>query len=389
MSITVLIGDVATIQRYSIDPRNHPETSFDLYSILGFDNNRKPQRLTGSEIGSRKIVLPRQGVLFSRINPRINRVWTFSGSSLVKRISSTEFVCLVPDEGRLELEYLGWRLRVHQIVNELPAAAAAATKSRQRIQPKALLHLPICLPSLREQRRIVTILNRADKIESLRSRATERQAEFAAALFSKVFGNPKQIAARFPIRLLREVSDIRSGVTKGRKIDPKNSVRVPYLRVANVQDGFLNLAEVKTIEIRRGEEHKYALTPGDLVMTEGGGLDTLGRAAIWNGELDYCSHQNHVFRVRPNRELVLTDYLRDVAGSEYGKAYFLSVAKGTTIANINKTQLGDFPVPIPPLELQSRYGHLVAKARHISARSETATNRSRMLSRSLMAALLK
>ena len=48
-----------------------------------------------------------------------------------------------------------------------------------------------------------------------------------------------------------------------------------------MQDGFLDLGEVKTIEIRSGEEEKYALAVGDLVMTEGGDIDKLGRAAIW------------------------------------------------------------------------------------------------------------
>src|SRR5690606_25975648 len=76
--------------------------------------------------------------------------------------------------------------------------------------------------------------------------------------------------------------------------------------------------------------NRYALRPGDLVMTEGGDPDKLGRAAIWQSELPYCAHQNHVFRVRADEEHVSPLYLREVAGSAYGKGYFLSVAKQTT-----------------------------------------------------------
>ena len=164
---------------------------------------------------------------------------------------------------------------------------------------------------------------------------------------------------------------------------------MPYLRVANVQDGFLDLAEMKTIAIRRYEKAKYALAIGDLVMTEGGDIDKPGRAAIWRGELDHCAHQNHVYRVRPNRDLVLTDYLRDLAGSEYGKAYFLSVAKRTTgIASMNKTQLGGLPVPLPPLDLQTRYACLANRVRSTVSRSEVARVRATTLASSLMTALL-
>ena len=185
------------------------------------------------------------------------------------------------------------------------------------------------------------------------------------------------------------MTEIASGATKGRKIAPEERIEVPYLRVANVQDGFLDLAEVKTIAIRRHEKAKYALATGDLVMTEGGDIDKLGRAAIWRGELDYCAHQNHVYRVRPNRELVLTDYLRDLAGSEYGKAYFLSVAKRTTgIASMNKTQLGGLPVPLPPIDLQTRYACLANRVRSTVSRSEVARVRSATLTSSLMTALL-
>ncbi len=124
-------------------------------------------------------------------------------------------------------------------------------------------------------------------------------------------------------------------------------------------------------------------------MTEGGDQDKLGRAAVWNGELPYYAHQNHVFLVRPRIQVVLTDFLRDVAGSRYGKEYFLSIAKRTTgIASINKTQLGGLPVPVPPLELQRRYAETVEAAGTAARVGESSAEPSLDLSASLMAHLL-
>ena len=306
---------------------------------------------SGSRIGSQRSTTFRfdeRHVLYGKLRPYLNKVATpvFAGKC------STELVPLLPKRG-IDREFVAYLLR-RQTTVEYAMASVTGTRM-PRTDMKALMSLPVPLPPLDEQRRIADILNRAAKIERLRKRTQERLRAFISALFVTMFGDHEQIGTKFPCMPLREAAAIASGATKGRRISPKHAIEVPYLRVANVQDGFLNLHEIKTITIRRGEERKYALEPGDLIMTEGGDSDKLGRAAVWNDELPYCAHQNHVFRVRPDREIVLTDYLRDVARSIYGKAYFLSVAKRTTgIACINKTQLGSFPVPIPPIELQNR-----------------------------------
>lgn len=149
-------------------------------------------------------------------------------------------------------------------------------------------------------------------------------------------------------RPLHEVADVRTGVAKGKTglIDP---VELPYLRVANVQDSFINLSEVKTIEVERHQIDRYSLKAGDILMTEGGDFDKLGRGAVWNGTLDPCLHQNHVFAVRAKRELVNPLFLSALSGSEYGRTYFLSCAKrSTNLASINSSQLKAFPVLLPP-----------------------------------------
>ena len=257
------------------------------------------------------------------------------------------------------------------------------------LNKRKVQEIKIPLPTLEEQRRIVGILNRAAKIERLRAQAAETLREFVPALFVKMFGDQDQIGVKFRCLPLRETAVIVSGATKGRKINPADAIEVPYLRVANVQDGFLNLSEIKTLTIRRGEERKFALAPGDLVMTEGGDPDKLGRAAVWNGELVYCAHQNHVFRVRPHTEVVLTDYLREIVGSAYGKAYFISVAKRTTgIASINKSQLGDFPVPVPPVSRQALYAATIQRFREIALAGSFAATSSAALTASLMNRLL-
>ncbi|HEB56484.1 MAG TPA: restriction endonuclease subunit S [Gammaproteobacteria bacterium] len=153
---------------------------------------------------------------------------------------------------------------------------------------------------------------------------------------------------------LCDVADVRTGIAKGKK-DLKDPVSVPYLRVANVQDGHLDLTVIKNIYVEPHQIERYRLKDGDVLMTEGGDFDKLGRGDVWKGQIDPCLHQNHVFCVRPNQKIILPYFLSSLSGSSYGKFYFLSCAKkSTNLASINSTQLKEFPVLVPPISEQRK-----------------------------------
>lgn len=147
---------------------------------------------------------------------------------------------------------------------------------------------------------------------------------------------------------LDECCMVQTGIAKGRKIESTDAIELPYLRVANVQDGHLDLTEMKTIRLRAGEKERYSLQNGDVVLTEGGDFDKLGRGFVWEGQIPDCVHQNHVFAVRADPSRLIPHYLAYLIQSPYGKAYFLKVAhKTTNLACINTTKLKGFPVAIP------------------------------------------
>tara|TARA_R110002072_G_scaffold302996_1_gene490926 strand:+ start:42059 stop:43381 length:1323 start_codon:yes stop_codon:yes gene_type:complete len=174
---------------------------------------------------------------------------------------------------------------------------------------------------------------------------------------------------------LREYADVSGGITLGRKLDEKLTVQLPYLRVANVQDGYLDLTEMKTVPVLKSEIDRYLLQPGDVVMTEGGDFDKLGRGTVWDGQITPCLHQNHVFRVRPHSEALNSAFLSHLTGSAYGRHYFLMCAKQTTnLASINATQVKSFPLIRPTPEEQGMIveriaaidGKIGIEKRHVS-----------------------
>lgn len=151
------------------------------------------------------------------------------------------------------------------------------------------------------------------------------------------------------------VTDLASGVTKGRSLVGRKTTSLPYLRVANVQAGFLDLKVIKTIDVPNDEiDEGLLLRGGDVLLTEGGDWDKLGRSAIWNGEVSPCTHQNHVFRARPVGGMN-SRWISMFTNSPDGRTYFQSCAKRTTnLASINMTQLRACPVPVPPAAEQHR-----------------------------------
>ena len=187
-----------------------------------------------------------------------------------------------------------------------------------------------------------------------------------------------------------EVSTVGSGVTLGKDVAGKRTVELPYLRVANVQDGQLDLTTVKTVRVPVGEVPRFRLEPGDVLMTEGGDIDKLGRGTIWEGQIPDCLHQNHVFRIRAKREVLEPAFYALIVESDFAKRYFSRVAKRTTnLASTNKTQVCAFRFPLPPtIGEQRQIVNIMAQARALSLALAMKEAGLRKLKRSLIHDLL-
>ncbi len=158
---------------------------------------------------------------------------------------------------------------------------------------------------------------------------------------------------------LEELAEVRSGVTLSQKVI-LDGVELPYLRVANVQDGKIDLTEIKNVTVEKNKVERFLLKKGDILLTEGGDFDKLGRGAVWQGEIEPCLHQNHVFAVRIKGKL-LPEFFAALTRTHHGRTYFLSCAKrSTNLASINSSQLKRFPVILPPLAEQKKIAEILS-----------------------------
>ena len=150
------------------------------------------------------------------------------------------------------------------------------------------------------------------------------------------------------------LAQIGSGMSVSKDRSIGDPVEVPYLRVANVQRGKLDLKQMKTMRIEKGQLPQLALRKGDVLFNEGGDRDKLGRGWIWEGQIDCCITQNHVFRASPYVESETHSKFISHWGNTFGQEYFNTEGKQTTnLASINKAVLSAFPVPFPPIGEQA------------------------------------
>ncbi len=162
------------------------------------------------------------------------------------------------------------------------------------------------------------------------------------------------IPAHWGISRLKFYSKIQSGITLGKNYPPENLVEVPYLRVANVQFGYFKLDEVATIRIPRGEVGRYLLEDKDILVTEGGDIDKLGRGTIWKSAISPCIHQNHIFAIRIDFDKFSHEFVSNYLGCDSSRKHFIATAtKTTNLASTNRTHLGNLYIPVPSLSEQA------------------------------------
>ena len=149
---------------------------------------------------------------------------------------------------------------------------------------------------------------------------------------------------------LKRCAKVRSGITLGKKYPSgTHLIDVPYLRVANVQNGHVVLDSVTTLKVTPEEAQQFQLPEGCVLMTEGGDRDKLGRGCVWNGEIAKCIHQNHIFAVTVNDDVLYNKWLEFVSASDVGRIYFdLTAIRTTNLACTNASKVMALPVPLPP-----------------------------------------
>src|SRR5699024_4714297 len=287
-------------------------------------------------------------------------------------VSPAYFVCR--PTSKTFPRYLHYLLRSNVYLAELTRISKWMPPSQFDIPWEQLKNLPIIVPPIEEQRRIADFLD-AEVMRIVRltdARRSQLQAfeERELSLISERFipGSVNRASGEFPWPWLPRISEcaplvrlgylcqVQGGVTVDASRDPSDAdVTRPYLLVANGMPGRLELDSVNDITVTDTVAYRRTLQPGDVLMTEGGDIDKLGRGTVWSGELPGALHQNHVFALRPDPERLDAEYLALLTRSLHGRCYFEATGvKSTNLASTSSSKVKSFPIPFVSLEEQRK-----------------------------------
>ncbi len=394
----------------TVDPKRQPASSFTYVDISSIDSSNQtivsPKFLSGHEAPSRargsgsvRQLLREGDTVFSTVRTYLRNIG-YVDSGLDGSVGSTGFSVLRGADG-IDPRYLYYHSRTNTFVDGLSAVMRGT--SYPAVVNSQVREMPIPIAPKAEQERIVAAIeeqfSRLDAgvaaLERLRhnlkrmrgavlqaaltgclikqdpsdgdadtliSEALDARAEHvgptarsrsAPSAFARN-GLPP-IPASWRWTSLDSLAEIVGGITKdAKKQASADLVEVPYLRVANVQRGHLNLEHLATIKTTTDQIRSLSLQCGDVLFNEGGDRDKLGRGWVWEGQIDPCIHQNHVFRARLYAPMLDPRWV-SWHGNTFGQQWFNDGGKQTTnLASLSKTTLRSFPVPVPPLQEQQR-----------------------------------
>ncbi len=344
------LSDLGTEVRGSARPVQSQK--YEVYSVPAFPTGQ-PEILDGSEIGSiKRPVLPGD-VLICKINPRINRVWLVKEASHgLKQIASTEWLVLrVPEPDRAPLvEYLTWYLRGPTFRDWIKLNVEGATGSHTRAKSPIVLRQIVPIPPPAEQRRIVSAIDehfsRLDAAEAALRASRARNSRLRRALLARLGAGMKPIA-------LGDVSiEARYGTSIRCSYDGPGW---PVLRIPNIQNGHIDMHDMKYASEPNTDLKPYQIERGDLLFVRtNGSRDLIGRVAVVDTD-DRLAFASYLIRVRPDQRRLDARFAALALASPQCREQ-IETKTATTAGqyNLNLRSIATLAIPLPPIEEQRR-----------------------------------
>jgi len=326
---TVALREVADIERNSVKPENIASGT----RYLGLEHVESGGRIISSEtvangeLASSKFSFGPRHILYGKLRPYLAKIALpeFNG------VCSTDILPVLPSE-RIERNYLAHFLRQSSMVDYANSLSTGA--NLPRLSPKALAEFPIPLPPLEEQKRIAGILDQADALRRLRTRALDKLNTLGQAIFHEMFG--EALRGDF-LAFGHVVEEFRYGTS-----NKSGDGGVPTLRIPNVIGGGIDTQEIKTVEVTVAELERLRLRDGDVLFVRtNGNPDYVGRCAAFR-EADVAEYDTQ-------NDWIFASYLIRARLSEqvnpiFAKTYFASRLGRMAVRERSKTSAGQFNI---------------------------------------------
>jgi type I restriction enzyme S subunit len=363
----VSLSQAAEHKKVTLNPQSHPAEMFDYYSIPAYQVSYKPALERGCEIRSQKLVVESGMVLFGKLNPRVPKIWPVTSTSTRRKIASTEFIPLVPIDGRTTSEFLYYLAWSDYVLPKSRELVSGSTPSRQRVDVGAFLRIPIPLPPLPEQRRIAHVLSTIQRAIAAQDDLIAAARELKRSLMQRLFTygpgvEPAptketeigEMPEHWEVVRLRDVAEKpQYGYTQSANEEP---VGPKFLRITDITERGVNWAVVPYCECDQDKLEKYRLERDDILFARTGA--TTGKSYIIK-DCPEAVFASYLIRVKVQDE-VLPNY---VYGYFNSTGYWRQITRsksGSAQAGVNATRLSNLLIPIALADEQQQIARLLS-----------------------------
>jgi len=317
---------------------------------IGF-NDGKIQLRSGSETNTGMILVRPGDLLVSGINAAKGAIAIYGEENTEPIAATIHYGAYTPNKSRVDVNYLWWLLRSNTFRDLLLRYVPGGIKTE--LKAKRLLPIPVPLPSLDEQRRIVAkiedLIWKVDEAIALRKLILNDLNSLFGAQLEQLF---QHLAKSFGSVPLLDVVDPHRGISYGvvlTGLDFENGI--PTLRAGDLQRFRVALDSVKRIDPNIEAKYKRTRLRGNevLLRIRGG----LGEVAVCPKEM-IDGNVSREIAVIPVTDRLDVYYLMYALATPSSQDFMKSKTRGTSYMGINLRDVRKLPVPVPPAEEQYR-----------------------------------
>jgi type I restriction enzyme S subunit len=318
---------------------------------IGFNDGQIHLR-SGVQTRTGMILIRPGDLVLSGINAAKGAIAVYGQEHNGSIAATIHYGAYIPNRKRVDVRYLWWLLRSETFRDLLREHIPGGIKTE--LKAKRLLPIPIPLPPLNEQRRIVTRIEELaalmEEAQGLRVKAREEAARLVAHTVSELFTAHRHSGwTRF--RLDELVTEVRYGTSEKAHDEPSGT---PILRMGNIQGGRLDLTDLKYLYISDRDRENLLLRPGDVLVNRTNSAELVGKCAVFEEGSDY-TFASYLIRLRFDSTRADARLIAAYINSPIGRAYMFSKRKQMTgQANVNSKTLRVMPVSLPSIEEQRR-----------------------------------
>ncbi|MBK6689479.1 MAG: restriction endonuclease subunit S [Deltaproteobacteria bacterium] len=361
--LNVSLGEVCTIESALVDPtqvehRSRPHVGgANIVSNTGQLVELKTAQ--EEELISGKFLFTDADVLYSKIRPYLRKVALPSFAGLC----SADIYPLRPHADHLDREYLYYLLLSDEFTEY--AVGVSNRAGMPKVNREQLFEFKFRIPTIVEQRRVTRVvrecLDRVDEARELRALSKVEAKALELAMFQD-FVMRGMDQHSWPTVALGDITCSSKYGTSAKAFS--DAVGCPVLRMSNIVGGYLDLSDLKYVQLPEAEQAKYLLQRGDILINRTNSLELVGKAATFDSDEGEWIYASYLVRIRVDSSRAVPEYVTAVINSRIGREFVLRTARRAIgMVNINAKEMEKFPIPLPPVSVQRAFVERLAEVR--------------------------